>query len=126
MIQQLLEQPSAEIRGWIKRCAATVYHKEIDVTSFAVMTDKSKPGRRAPLNVEVTVVIKTGERPEDCITILDDYPVPMVGSIFAYRDQILRFFALSLVRVALSSPAMYREVAPGLVALLDGLRRGKR
>lgn len=90
------------------------------------MTDKSKPGRRAPLNVEVTVVIKTGERPEDCITILDDYPVPMVGSIFAYRDRILRFFALSLVRVALSSPAMYREVAPGLVALLDGLRRGKR
>lgn len=87
---------------------------------------KSKRRPRPPLQVELTVVVKTGERPQDTITILDEFQVPMVGSVFQYRDLIVHFFATSLVRVALASPAFYQELAPGLIAFLDGLRKRAR
>lgn len=78
--------------------------------------------QREPLRVEVTLVVRTGPAPEDRLTILDDTPVPMVGSVFEYRNRIVRFFAATLVQVAMRSPAFYREIAPGLLTYLDALR----
>ncbi|MDT0616963.1 hypothetical protein RM531_00605 [Salinisphaera sp. P385] len=78
--------------------------------------------RRKPLRVEVSLVVRTGPEPEDRLTILDDAPVPMVGSVFEYRNRIVRFFAATLVQVAMRSPAFYREIAPGLLTYLDALR----
>jgi len=79
---------------------------------------KSKSRQRKPLEVNLTVVVRTGVEEENIFTLLDNRRVPMVGSVFEYRDRIRRFFVSSLLRVATSSPAVYREIAPGLAALL--------
>lgn len=75
--------------------------------------------KREPLAVNVTLIVRTGSEPENQITILDDRKIPMVGSVFEYRNRIRRFFVSSLLRVAATSPAVYREIAPGVGALFS-------
>lgn len=81
--------------------------------------------RREPLKVELNVVVKTGDDPEDRVTIVDDREVPMVGSVFEYRDRIMRFSVGMIWRVVATSPAVYREVVPGMFHYLNTLRRGR-
>lgn len=80
--------------------------------------------RREPLKVELNVVVRTGEEPEDQVTIVDDRELPMVGSVFKYRDRITRFTVGMIWRVVAASPAAYREIVPGLFHYLDTVRRG--
>ena len=87
--------------------------------------DKPKPRKRRkrePIQVNMTLVVKTGPEPEDKFTIMDNRRVPMVGSVFEYRLRIRRFFVSTLLRVATSSPAVYREIAPGLMTLIGRKR----
>lgn len=78
--------------------------------------------KREPLEVNLTLILRTGPEPENQFQILDNRKIPMVGSVFEYRSRIQRFFVSTLLRVATSSPAVAREIAPGLAALLG---RGK-
>lgn len=80
--------------------------------------------RREPIKVELSVVVKTGEEPDDKVTILDHREVPMIGSIFRYRDRIMRFSVGMIWRVVAKSPAAYREIVPPLFQYLHGKRGG--
>ena len=69
------------------------------------------PRRRArkeqkPLEVRLSFTVRTGQQPADEFRILQDQRVPMVGSVFMYRDKAARFLAVSLMRVA----AMHKGV----------------
>lgn len=75
--------------------------------------------KREPLAVNVTLVVRTGSEPEDQLTLLDDRTIPMLGSVFEYRNRITRFFFSSLLRVAATSPSVYHELAPGFGTLLE-------
>lgn len=85
---------------------------------------QSRGRRHEPLSIELNVVVKTGEQPEDCVTVLEDRAVPLVGSIFRYRDRITQFSLGMVWQVVAKSPAAYREVVPGLFQTLGLLRRG--
>lgn len=88
--------------------------------------DKPSAARRSqrePLQVQLTVRVRTGEAAGDCVTLMDDKTVPMAGSVFTYRDRIRAFLAKGLVKVALLSPAVQRELAPGLSTLFGRRRR---
>lgn len=89
--------------------------------------NKHKRGRRRePLKVELNVVVRTGEDPEDLVTIIDHREVPMIGSIFTQRDRIMRFSIGMIWRVVAKSPAAYREIVPGLFQYLNLTGRSKR
>ncbi len=79
--------------------------------------------KREPLEVNLTLVVKAGPEPEDRFTIMHNRKIPMVGSVFEGRNRIQRFFVSTLLRVASSSPSVYREIAPGLMALLGRKRK---
>ena len=81
--------------------------------------DARKPTRRRPQPVDVQLTLKMnfGDKPSDAITVIDDRRVPMVGSIFQYRDRIVRSFALLLVRTGLAQPKVARELFPALKLL---------
>lgn len=83
-------------------------------------------GKRDPLEVNLSLVIRTGPDPVDQFTIMNNRKIPMVGSVFEYRNRIQRFVIRALLKVASSSPAVYREVAPGLVALMAGKRKSAK
>ena len=80
-----------------------------------------KRGRRSPepLDVHLTLRMNFGETPDDAITVMDNQRVPMVGSVFHYRDRIVRSFAMLLVKTGLAQPRVARELFP----LLKLLRR---
>jgi hypothetical protein len=88
-----------------------------------MIRDRRKPQRRAPQPVDVHLTLKMnfGEAKGDAITVIDNRRVPMVGSVFAYRDRIVRGFALLLVKTGLAQPRVARELFP----LLKVLRRKK-
>lgn len=86
----------------------------------------SIPRKREPLAVNVTLVVRTGPEPENQFTLLDNRKIPMVGSVFEYRNRISRFFVSSLLRVAATSPSVYRELAPGLGALLGRVKTSRK
>lgn len=82
--------------------------------------------RRGPLKLELNVVVRTGEDPEDQVTILDHREVPMLRSIFKYRDRIKRFSIGMIWRVVSKSPAAYREIMPGLFQYVRTRGRGDK
>ena len=75
-------------------------------------------GRRArrrsrdPLDVQLTVRFKFGAEAEDQVTVINNRSVPMVGSVIANRDRILRGFVNLLIRTALKQPRVARELFP--------------
>jgi hypothetical protein len=83
-----------------------------------------KPHRRAPQPVDVNLTLKMnfGSAKDDAITVIDNRRVPMVGSVFAYRDRIVRGFAMLLVKTGLAQPRVVRELFP----LLKVLRRSRK
>ncbi len=81
--------------------------------------DARKPTRRRPQPVDVQLTLKMnfGDKPSDAITVIDDRRVPMVGSIFQYRDRIVRGFAMLLVKTGLAQPRVAKELFPVLKLL---------
>jgi hypothetical protein len=84
-------------------------------------TEGRKRGRRnaEPLDVELTVRMNFGDTPDDAVTVIDNRKIPMVNSVFHYRDKIVRGFAMLLVKTGLAQP----KVASELLPLLKLLRR---
>jgi hypothetical protein len=78
---------------------------------------KSQRRRPRPVDVQLTLKMNFGDKPADAITVIDNRRVPMVGSIFAYRDRIVRGFALLLVKTGLAQPKVARELFPVLKVL---------
>ncbi len=62
-----------------------------------------------PLEVRLSFTVRTGKEPDDEFRLLEDKHVPMVGSVFQYRDRAARFLAVSLMKVA----AMHKGVLRG-------------
>lgn len=50
--------------------------------------------------MRLSFTVRTGAGPGEEFRLLEDQPVPMVGSVFQYRDRAARFLAVSLMRVA--------------------------
>lgn len=71
----------------------------------------------------LTVTVRTGPDAADRHVLMRERELRLVGSVFEYRDRILRYLVGALWRVAAASPAVYREVAPGLTAMLENLRK---
>ena len=67
---------------------------------------------KAPLEVRVSVDFRVGEADEDRITMLDRRAVPMVDSVFANRDRIVRAFFQMMIKGGMKSPSVIRELLP--------------
>lgn len=75
---------------------------------------KSDPDRgREPLDVSLTVRFNFGGQAADAVTVIDDRRVPMVGSVFANRDRIIRGFIGLLLKTGLTRPDVARRIIPG-------------
>lgn len=72
-----------------------------------------------PLEVELTLRYRFGESESEQVTIMDQRRLPMVGSVFKYRDKILRGFTSSLIKAGLTQKKVVSELMP----LLSGWRR---
>ena len=81
-----------------------------------MIKDRRKFPRRRPKPVDVQLTLKMnfGDSHDDAITVIDNRRVPMVGSVFSYRDRIVRAFALLLVKTGLAQPRVARELFPVL------------
>ncbi|MCC2656203.1 MAG: hypothetical protein K0Q76_1311 [Panacagrimonas sp.] len=67
-----------------------------------------------PLEVDLTLVFRFGDQPNDAVTVIDNRRVPMVGSIFDSRDTIVRGFVRHMLKAGLSQPNVLAEVLPAL------------
>lgn len=67
-----------------------------------------------PLEVRVSLAFRFGEETDDRVLMLDDRPIPMVGSVFHYRDRIARSFAMLLLRAGVSQPKVLAELLPAM------------
>ncbi|MGH8455618.1 MAG: hypothetical protein ACRETW_08330 [Stenotrophobium sp.] len=75
----------------------------------------TKEGRRRekePLEVFLTVKMNFGDTPDEAISVMTDRRVPMVDSVFANRDRILRGFVSMLLKTSWRSAAVTRELFP--------------
>jgi hypothetical protein len=89
-------------------------------------TRRRKRSRPEPLEVRVSLSFRFGDEPEDRVLMLDDRRVPMVGSVFEYRDRIARSFALLLLRAGASQPKVLAEILPAARWMLSrGKGRGR-
>ena len=84
-----------------------------------MVKDRIKFKRRAPQPVDVNLTLKMnfGEKKDDAVTVIDNRRVPMVGSVFTYRDRIVRGLAMLLVKTGLAQPRVARELLPVLKLL---------
>lgn len=80
--------------------------------------------RQQPLRIELSLAVNVGDEPEDRVTILNEREIPMVDSVFRYRDRITRFGIGMVWRVVARSPAAYREIVPSLFRFVTNLRPG--
>jgi hypothetical protein len=81
---------------------------------------KSKAPRdkdEEPLAVDLTLVFRFGEEPDDTVTMIDNRRVPMVGSIFESRDAVMRGFVRQMLKAGLTQPKVLGEVLPALKLL---------
>lgn len=72
--------------------------------------DKAKPRKHEPLDVSLTVRFNYGETPDEAITVIDDRRIPMVGSVFANRDRIIRGFVALLLKTGLREPKVAQKI----------------
>lgn len=68
--------------------------------------------RRTPLELDLTVVVRFGDEPEDKVVLVQERQLKMLGSVFIYRDKIARFLATGLLRAAMLQPRIARKVLP--------------
>lgn len=78
-----------------------------------------------PLEVRLSLRFTFGDEPDDCVQMLSDRRVPLVGSVFESRDRILRNFAMLMVRAGAMQPKVVAEIFPAL-RLLTRLRQSAR
>ena len=87
-----------------------------------IAKDKGETPRKRrqaePLDVSLTVRFNFGEKPADALTVIDDRRIPMIGSVFANRDRIIRGFISLLLRTGLRQPEVAKKIL--------GLRPWKR
>ena len=80
--------------------------------------EAGQPRRRKrepePVDLRLSFVVRTGDEPEDQITILDEQEIKMVDSVFKYRDKASRFLAFTLVKVAATNRKVMHEIVPAL------------
>lgn len=79
--------------------------------------------RAEPVEVRLTLRYRFGEEPDDTVTVMDDRAIPMVDSVFKYRDRIVRAFAMTLLRAGITKPKVVRELVPGLSLLRKATSR---
>lgn len=65
-----------------------------------------------PLDVNLTVRFNFGAGDGDHVDVISDRRIPMVGSVLANRDRILRGFLGLLMRTAFTQPRVARELFP--------------
>jgi len=68
--------------------------------------------RDNPLEVRLTLAFRFGDEQDDQITMMNDRSIPMVGSVFRYRDRIARQFTMLFVRAGASLPKVRAELLP--------------
>lgn len=85
-------------------------------------TDRRRGREREPLSITLSVTVRTGPEPADRYDLMRDRELRLARNVFFYRDRIMRYFVGALWRVALASPKVYREIAPGLAAMRDKRR----
>ena len=77
---------------------------------------KSRPAKarrqKEPVEVNLTVRVNFGDTPESAVTVIDDQRVPMVDSVFAYREKIMRGMVFTMLKVGVTSAAVTREIFP--------------
>lgn len=73
---------------------------------------RRRRGRKEPLDVQLTVSFRFGDEPGDAVTMIDQRSVPMVGSIVANRDRVIRGFLGLLMRVAVTQPRVASQLFP--------------
>ena len=73
--------------------------------------------------MRLTVRVKFGDADDDTVTMMDDRSVPMVDSVFKYRDRILRGLSVILVKAAAAQPRIGRELAPLVAKIGPAARR---
>lgn len=78
--------------------------------------------RQEPLEVRLSLGFRFGEEEDDRVTMLEDRSIPMVGSVFQYRDRIIRSFAMLMLRAGVSQPKVVAEILPA-VSWLRARRR---
>lgn len=76
---------------------------------------------KEPLEVELTVSFRFGEEAEDWVTPIRQRKLPMVNSVFASRDRILRAFVSLMLKTGLSTPKVAAQILPA--ARLLGVRK---
>lgn len=82
--------------------------------------------RAEPVEVRLTLRYRFGDEPDDTVTVMDDRAIPMVDSVFKYRDRIVRAFAMTLLRAGITKPKVVRELVPGLDLLRGATGRKRR
>lgn len=84
-----------------------------------IRSEKSRRGRsKEPLEVNLTMRVNFGDTPEDAITVIDDQRVPMVDSVFVYREKIIRGMVFLMLKAGVTSAAVTREIFP-IIKLLN-------
>lgn len=78
--------------------------------------------RREPVEVRMTLRYRFGPDEDETVTVMNDQRVPMVGSVFDYRDRILKTFTRGLVKAAATQPRVLRELMP----LFDSVKRKRK
>lgn len=73
---------------------------------------KKRRAAKDTVDLELTLRFNFGDEPGDRVTVMDGRRVPMVGSVIANRDRILRGFLRLMLRTAARQPAVARELFP--------------
>lgn len=89
------------------------------------MIQKARSGRRSrrqqePLDVELSLTVRFGDEPDESVTLMNQRKVPMVNSVFHYRDRILRQMSVLIFRAGMTQPKVVRELFPLLRSLGAG------
>ena len=79
--------------------------------------------RQEPLDINLTVVFRFGDEPEDQVTVMNERSVPLVGTIFDKRDALLKGFARLFVKAATMRPGVVAELVPLLSTIAPRRRR---
>lgn len=92
------------------------------------MIQKARSARRTrreqePLAVELSLTVRFGDEPEESVTVMNQRKVPMVNSVFHYRDRILRQMSLLIFRAGMTQPKVVRELFPLLRSVGAGRKR---
>jgi hypothetical protein len=73
--------------------------------------------QKEPMDLQLSLRMNFGDKPDDAITVMDNANIPLVGSVFDSRDRIMRAFAMTMLKVGLAQPRVARELFPFLKIL---------